>query len=200
MAEIDDAVPVTEALARYYREHGLPPDGGAGSAWFMVQIGPLRVPLPNPPARKAAVLYHDMHHLATGYNTVFSQGEMIIAGYEIGTGGGRYAVAWVINLWMMALGLLVTPRRMFGAFVRGRRCDSLYRHPAEQDRFTAMSVGELKRVLRVNEPTPDPTGADRAAFAGWCAVAWLATVAPAALLGGALWLVVAGVRMVLTSR
>ena len=132
-----DSSSVSEALARHYREHGLPADGGARDDWFKVRIGPVVLPLPNPPARKKAVLFHDVNHLLTGYNTVFSDGEMVIAGYELGTGCGRYLVAWLINLWMLAFGLVACPRRMFRAFLRGRAAESVYHW---EDRATLRSM------------------------------------------------------------
>ena len=42
---------VADALALYYVNAGLPTDGGAQVKWFRVQVGPLAIPLPNPPAR-----------------------------------------------------------------------------------------------------------------------------------------------------
>jgi hypothetical protein len=183
----DDATPLREALLRHYELHGLPPDGGADRAWFWVRIGPLRIPLPNPGIRKEAVVYHDIHHLATGFNTVFSQGEMIIAGHEIGAGCGRFVVAWIINLWALALGTIVMPRRIFRAFARGRRCLSLYRHAGELERFMGMTVGELKQWLGLHKPAPRPTTRDRLWFAWWCAVAWTLTLCTAALAVGAAW-------------
>ncbi len=93
-----DSTTVTEALARHYAEHGLPPDGGESERWFRIRIGPLVLPLPNPPARRRAVFYHDVNHVLTGYNTVFSDGEMVIAGYELGSGCGPFGIAWLINL------------------------------------------------------------------------------------------------------
>jgi hypothetical protein len=194
---MDDRILIRVALQRFYAEHGLPPDGGAGRAYFLVHVGPLTIPLPNPPMRKRALLYHDIHHLVTGYNAVFSQGEMIIAGYEIGAGCGRFAVAWIINLWMLALGLFVTPRRMFAAFVIGRRCESLYRRVEQSDRFMDMTVGQMRQWLRLDQQAPRATRADRACFALWCAAAWLVTLGSAAMgiavVGGAVagipWLI-----------
>jgi hypothetical protein len=53
---------------------------------------------------------------------------MVIAGYELGSGCGPFWIAWSINLVAFALGLVVTPRPMFEAFLRGRRASSLYRY------------------------------------------------------------------------
>src|SRR5206468_2426615 len=104
------------ALTEYYREHGLPSDGGESARWFRVRLGRLTIPVPNPPARRRAVFYHDVNHLVTGYDTTFSQGEMEIAGFEVGVGCGRFWIAWFINLFMMGLGLVIAPRAVLRAF------------------------------------------------------------------------------------
>ena len=186
-----DAVPLRAALASYYAAQGLPSDGGARGPWFFVRIGPLRIPLPNPAVRKRALLYHDVHHVTTGYNNVFSEGEMIIAGHEIGVGCGPFVVAWVINLWMLALGSLVTPRRLFAAFVRAQSARSFYHHAVEREQVLSMTVGETRRWLGLDRPAPCASSADRLRFALWCAVAWIVTLGTAALAALAAWGVIA---------
>jgi len=62
----------------------------------------------------------------TGYNTVFSDGEMLISGFELGSGCGSNWIAWLINLYMFALGLFVRPRALYWAFLRGRESLSVY--------------------------------------------------------------------------
>ena len=83
-----DASTIQEALLRHYAAHGLPMDGGESRASFRVRLGRISIWLPNPPARRRAVFFHDVNHLLTGYDTTFSKGEMDIAAFEIGTGCG----------------------------------------------------------------------------------------------------------------
>lgn len=170
-----------DALERYYADAGLPPDGGDSQAWVRLRIGPLHLPFPNPPVRKRAVLYHDAHHVLTGYDTVFGRGEMIIAGWEVGAGCAGVWLAWLINLWMFALGLLWTPRRMFAAFVRGRACDSLYRRREPRAVLLERTVGELRRSLGLAAPPPAPGAADRLLFLCWGAAAWATLLLSAAV-------------------
>lgn len=160
---------IREALKGFYAAHRLPPDGGAGRAYFFLHLGPVAIPAPNPGFRKRAVLYHDVHHMLTGYNTLIGDGEMLIAGYEIGAGCGRFAIAWVLNLWMLPLAALARPRETFAAFVRGRRCRSLY-HEADQA-FLDQDVGTLRAHLGLDRAPAAPTVRDRALFTLWCAVA-----------------------------
>ena len=182
---VSDSTMVGDALAAYWVAHQLPADGGATDPVFHVRIGPFTVPLPNPPGRRRAVVFHDVNHLVTGYNTTFSQGEVVIAGFEVGAGCGPYWVVWYINLSMMALGIVFRPRDVFASFVRGRRSASIYRHGADPATLSRMSVAQVRTLLELDRQ-PDPVrAADRAAFAGWGAVA-------AAVLVGPLLAVVAG--------
>lgn len=178
-----DATIVGDALAAYYIAHDLPADGGATDPVFHVRIGPFSIPLPNPPGRRRAVVFHDVNHLVTGYNTTFSDGEVVIAGFEVGAGCGPYWIVWYINLSMMALGIVFRPRDVFAAFVRGRRSVSIYRHGADPATLSRMSVAEARALLAVDR-RPDPAGAaDRVAFATWGVVAAAVLVGPLLALG-----------------
>jgi len=182
-----DAALIRDALAHHYVAHGLPLDGGASNPWFNVRIGPLTLRLPNPPARRRAVVMHDINHLVTGYNTTFSEGEMAIAAFEVGAGCGRLAIVWFINLSMLALGLVVTPRAAFAAFVRGRRSASIYASDRDTTALTAMSVEHVRTILRVDSVEARATFADRALFVFWGVLGAVVLVAPLLIVVLALW-------------
>ena len=175
---------MSEALAHHYAAHGLPSDGGASNPWFVVRIGWLKVRLPNPPSRRRAVIWHDINHVVTGYNTTFSDGEMSIAAFEVGAGCGRVAIAWFLNLSLFALGLIVRPRDVFTAFVRGRHSGSIYHIGRDAASLAAMSVDDVRALLRVDPGGGRPRLRDRIAFAVTSAIAWLLwLVVPIAVLG-----------------
>lgn len=174
----DDSVPLGAALAHHYRDHGLAADGGEHDASFQARIGRLTFRLPNPPARQLAVFFHDTHHVLTGYNTVFSDGEMVIAGFELGCGCGPFWVAWLINIGMFALGLVMCPGPMFRAFVRGRRASSIYRRHEDRATLSTMTLGELKTLARIDAGNAVPSVGDRLLFAGWAIVSPLVLLAP----------------------
>jgi hypothetical protein len=180
---------VRDALARHYVAHGLPSDGGASDPWFRVALGPVTLRLPNPPARRRAVFFHDVNHVVTGYDTTFSGGEMAIAGFEVGAGCGNFGIVWYINLSMMALGLIANPRAVFAAFVRGRRSTSIYREPQEPAALAEMSVADVRAQLRLDEATGRARFGDVARFAAWSPVAIIVLLAPLILLGSAVWTV-----------
>jgi hypothetical protein len=161
---------IADALARYYVEQSLPPDGGEHDKWFRVHVGPIVVPLPNPPARRRAVFYHDVNHVVTGFDNMFTRGEMAIAGYELASGCGPYWIAWLINLGMFGLGLVFCPRDLFGAYLRGRRAASVYRRP-DRDALRGMTVEALRRTLGVIPAAPPAGLGDRIGFATWSILA-----------------------------
>jgi hypothetical protein len=179
------ALRIGDALTSHYLAHGLPADGGEHSAWFTVRIGGLAIPLPNPPARRRAVFFHDVNHLLTGYNTVFSDGEIRIAAFELASGCGPYAIAWIINLGVFAVGLVASPRQLFRAFVRGRNARSVYTW-LDRPALQAATVDDVRAALHVMGDAPAARFEDRIVFLAWstAAILWalLPLVAVAALL------------------
>lgn len=176
-----ESTQVGDALAAHYVVHHLPADGGATNPWFRVRIGRFTVRLPNPPARRRAVLFHDVNHVVTGYNTTFSDGEVVIAGFEVGAGCGPFWIVWYINLSMLALGLALRPRDVFAGFVRGRRSSSIYRCRTDPTRLAGMSVGRVRALLELDREPPNVTIADRLAFAAWAIVAVAVLLGPLAV-------------------
>jgi len=169
---------ISDALSRHYIAHGLPADGGESQPWFRVHIGPITLRLPNPPARRRAVFFHDVNHILTGYNTTFGDGEVAIAAFEVGSGCGPFWIVWFINLSMFAIGLVMRPRAVFYAFVRGRQAVSLYGRREDRNTLAAMPVAEARALLRLDRPPHAPTLADSLRFAAWSLVAMVVLLAP----------------------
>jgi ubiquinone biosynthesis protein Coq4 len=90
---------------------------------------------------------HDLHQIATGYGTSLI-GETEIGAWELGSGCGRYYVAWVLNAAAVAIGLFIAPRRVWRAFTRGRQSGSLYKLNVDE-RCLEDTVGALRRSLRI---------------------------------------------------
>jgi len=93
--------------------------------WVTVRLGPIPVCIPNVRARKRALPYHDLNHLVSGYGHD-ALGEAEIGAFEIGSGCRGYVAAWLLNWAALPLGMGRSPRRLFAAFVRGRRTGNLY--------------------------------------------------------------------------
>jgi hypothetical protein len=170
---------VHRARQRYFEENDFGEDGGYAARFVKLKIGPLRIPLLNTAGRVRAVARHDLHHIATGYDTTLL-GEAEIGAWEVGAGCGSFLAAWLLNLSALSAGLFLAPGRIFRAFVRGRRSASLYREVDEIDEaLLAGSVAELQGRLRLADPSSPARLGDGLAFAAW---------ATAALLLGGVWL------------
>src|SRR4030095_2853358 len=63
----------------------LSPDGGYSDRWVRVETKPIPFYFPNWPSRVAAARLHDLHHIATDYETDWP-GEAEIAAWEIASG------------------------------------------------------------------------------------------------------------------
>ena len=63
---------------------------------------------------------HDLHHIATGYDTSWT-GEAEIAAWELASGCRGYVAAWVLDLASIPLGLVIAPRRLLRASRIGTR-------------------------------------------------------------------------------
>lgn len=178
----DAALSVRAARERYFRDNGFPADGGYGDQWVKLQMGPIALRLPNTPQRVRSVRYHDLHHIAAGYATDWT-GEAEIAAWEIASSCADHHAAWLLNLWAMAIGLVIAPRAVWRAFARGRRTRNLYREPWSEALLDE-PVDGLRARLGLDDAAPParPLAADRLAFAGWSAAALALAVATLGLL------------------
>jgi hypothetical protein len=149
------------ARARYFEDNEFGEDGGYEDAWVDFKLGSIPFPFPNTPGRLRAVRYHDLHHVLTGYATDFP-GELEISAWEIAAGCKGFLAAWQLNLGGMAAGMFFMPKKVFRAFVRGRRSRSLY--GLELEPLLEQSVGETRAQMQVPSGDPKPTLADVVLF------------------------------------
>ena len=177
MASYDDALRVREARARYFESNGFG-DGGYDASWVKLSLGPIPFAFPNTAARVRAVRLHDLHHVATGYDTTVL-GEAEIGAWEIGSSCRGFLAAWILNLYAMQLGFWISPAAVFRAFVRGRHTGNLYRGEWDE-RLLDARVGELRQQLGLGAKT-EPAAMDRVAFLGWSSLAVLLALATSAL-------------------
>lgn len=150
-----------EARARYFEANGFGDDGGYNKKFDVFKFGPIPVAIPNISARVAALKYHDLHHVVTGYKTDW-RGEFEIACYEIAAGCGTLWFAWAINLSGVG-GAFLLPKRAVKAWARGRRSGGLYRKPCD-DALLSRTVGNVRHELLLEEH-PEPTLGDKITFA-----------------------------------
>jgi len=183
MTSSDGSLSLRDARARYFRDNAFGDDGGYAKKWVQLQLGPLPFAFPNSAARVRAVKYHDLHHVVTGYATNVV-GEAEIGAWEIGSGCAGFVAAWILNLYAMVLGFLAGhPGAVWRAFLRGRRTRNLYRVDYD-DALLDAPLDETRAQLGLDAPiAAQPTTLEeRAAFAGWSAVAIALALATMALL------------------
>jgi hypothetical protein len=165
MSSYAGSLTIRDAREAYFAANQLG-TGGYEARWVRMKIGPIPFAFPNTPGRVRAVKLHDIHHVLTEYDTSW-RGEAQIAAWEIASGCGRRLAAWVLNLWAMAIGLVIAPRAVAAAFQRGCGAHNLYAHefsPTLLDR----RVDSLRTELSVDGP---PRPGARAALVAWSALA-----------------------------
>ena len=168
-----DASPVRDARAQYFAANGFSTDGYTDN-WVKVKLGPIPIVFPNTPSRKRAIRLHDLHHIATGYSTSIL-GEAEIAAWEIAGSCTDHWAAWVLNAGAFSYGAVLAPRRIYRAFMRGRKSRTLY-HTGWEDSLLELSVGELRARIGIDRDLSGPSWRDRLAFAGWLTLVSMPTL------------------------
>lgn len=175
-----DVDTLLSARERYLRDNGF--ESSYEERWVKLKAGPIPIWFPNAPGRVRAVKLHDLHHLVTGYATDWT-GEAEIAAWEIASGCGSFAWAWALNLSALPIGLVLAPRKMFRAWVRGRRSRNFYHGRTEVDAaLLARPVRTVCSEMGLDDPPSHATVADVLTFAVGCVVATVYALAPAAAL------------------
>ena len=176
VARYSDAISLFEARGLFFQQADLGADGGYSSRWVRVETKPIPFYFPNWPSRVAAARLHDLHHLATDYETDWP-GEAEIAAWEIATGCARYHAAWILNFGGFGAGLVVAPKRLFRAFLRGRRAKTnLYKSGFDESRLNDITVGMLRDQLGLRATVSSASVTDLGLFLLWripSVLAWL---------------------------
>jgi len=158
---------VKEAMADYFKENDLGEDGGLNKMWAKIKVGPIYLPLLNIPARRKALVFHDIHHIVTGYTGDW-KGEVSISAWEISTGCGKYWAALLIDSWAIAIGVFIYPKSVYKAFLRGRRTKNLYNNDIPHKEALDMQISDLQnRLLLTQYVEQTPTRKQNMQFAGY---------------------------------
>jgi len=139
------ALTVREARDAYLAENGFTLEA-YDAKWTQASLFGLRFAVPNTRRHRAAIMVHDLHHVATGYGTD-NVGEGEISMWELRCGLwplGAYVGGIVLSGSL--LGFLLAPRRALRAFGRARGASALF---PLYDELLAMTVDELRATLHV---------------------------------------------------
>ncbi len=172
-----------EARAAYFEANGFGDDGGYSKSTVTIYLFGLPIVFPNTAGRKKAVVFHDMHHLVTGYATN-NVGEAEIGAWELGSGCTQVRAALVLNTGSLLLGVFRSPLRVFRAFVRGRQSSNLYGGDAEA--LLGREVADVRQQLGLDEAVRAATVNDTVAFFGYLLASLAAVGIPLLLI---VWLI-----------
>ncbi len=95
---------------------------------------------------------HDLHHVVTGYQTDL-RGESEIAAWELASGCRRMPAAFVLNLFALAIGIVIAPVRVARAWARGRHTQNLYSEDGV-DHLLPREVAEVRTKLGLDDVAP----------------------------------------------
>ena len=190
MAHYPDRLSLGEARALFFSDAKLGPEGGYRDRWVRVETKPIPFYFPNWPSRVEAARLHDLHHILAGYETDWP-GEAEIAAWEIASGCARYHAAWILNLGAFSAGLVIAPKRLFRAFLRGRHAKTnLYKSGFDESRLNDITVGILRDQLGLRVALPSAGATDVGLLLLWCipsVLIWLPLPLVTVIL---LWLIV----------
>lgn len=116
---------VKDKLKEYYSLSPFDDDGDISNDYVNVYAGPYLLTIRNTNKRREVIVYHDLHHVFTGYtNSRIGEGE--VGAWELGTDCWNRPVAVLYNLSGMATGLCGSPKRIKKAFLLGCHQKNLY--------------------------------------------------------------------------
>lgn len=142
---------VREARDAYLAENGFTVEAYDAPFTDAVVLG-VTFKVPNTPAHRNALIWHDLHHALTGYGTD-PAGEGEISAWEARRGLrpiGFYT--GFIVLTGVAMGCLVAPRRTLKAFLASRDArasTTLFHETRDYEEVLAMKLGDLRDELGI---------------------------------------------------
>lgn len=119
--------------------------------WTPASLLGITFAVPNTENHRRAIMWHDLHHVATGFGTdPAGEGEVSVWELRRGLKGLDLYVSSIVIAGAM-LGLVVAPKRMLRAWrASGTGGPQLFcRELSDYERVLSMSIGELRATLGV---------------------------------------------------
>ncbi|HKP59903.1 MAG TPA: hypothetical protein VJV78_24430 [Polyangiales bacterium] len=147
---VDSSASVRAGRDAYLAENGFTLEA-YDAKWTPASVFGLKFSVPNTRAHRRAIMWHDLHHVATGYGTDLA-GEAEISAWELRRGLkglDLYVSAIVISI--TATGLIIAPGRMWRAWqAAGQPGRNLFdRELSDYDGLLGISIAELRARLGV---------------------------------------------------
>jgi hypothetical protein len=141
-----DTFTMQEAHERFLASNGFRIEDYSAPT-YTVKFWRLPVKLPNTKGHQWATPLHDLHHLLTGFRTDWI-GEAEIAAWDLRAGCKTLVVYW-LDLSGAAVGLFISPQRVWRAFRAAKGHRTLYRDPTLCESMNHMTVGEVRARLGI---------------------------------------------------
>lgn len=149
--------------------------------WYWMRIPPFSIPVFNFKARQKGIKFHDLHHVLTGYKPNFL-GEAEISAWEMASGWGNHPFAIFYALLAIPTGMLISPRAVLKAFLKGKRNKNLYQEK-ELNSWMELTVEQARKKLKIDGRTNlKGNWKDYLELAGWV-IAGFATL----MITGTVW-------------
>ena len=108
---------------------------------FVVGVSFLKMKFRNP----GLLPFHDLHHVATGYDASL-MGEAEISAFELRAGCGKPLI-FFLCCGSILVAMFISPARLWRAWKRARGARSLYGTKVPYETLLAMNVGELRALI-----------------------------------------------------
>ena len=133
---------IERLLQDFYRENGLPKNGGDNQNTFRIKILGINFKLPNPKFRKDVIHVHDIEHVLNDCDVSW-KGEGFISGWEISTGLWKHFPIGMLSLWAMGYSFWISPKSIFEGFIKGINNIGIIDLNISKEEFMQMEYEEL---------------------------------------------------------
>ena len=143
---------LNKLLIEFYKENGIPENGGIDKDTFEIKIFGIKLKFPNPKFRKDVTHIHDLQHILNDCDTSW-KGEAFIAGWEIGT---RFYKHFPINIIIfLAFGyfLWLHPKTVFKGFKKGLNTIGIIDLGLTKSELIKMEFNQLQEITKKEQHT-----------------------------------------------
>jgi glycosyltransferase involved in cell wall biosynthesis len=139
-------------LTEFYKENGIPKNGGINKDTFEIDVFGINLHLPNPKFRKKFIYIHDIQHLLNKCDTSW-KGEAFIAGWEISTGFWKYFPICIFSFWAMGYSFWLHPKAVINGFKKGLNNIGIVDLNISKSDFMKMEFEELQKITKKGQIT-----------------------------------------------
>lgn len=139
-------------LTEFYKENGIPENGGIDKNTFEMKVFGINLRLPNSQFRKDVIHIHDIQHILNNCDITW-KGEGFIAGWEISTGFWKYFPIAIFSLWAMGHSLWLHPKAVYQGFKKGLNYIGIIDLKISKSDFMKMEFDKLVENTRKEKTT-----------------------------------------------